>query len=152
MPELPHVTRARLMSKGLSERDADVLMAIDMGREVGYDGVLGQGAVSYFDVVSERRDPKVVVNWYVERAFPSTCSSPFLNPISDTSRITHELLGQLAVRHETFKENTMTTEQLGELIDLVQSGKITGTSGNLTTQRGFKFHLCPISDVCFLPS
>ncbi|KAJ3487724.1 hypothetical protein NLI96_g3341 [Meripilus lineatus] len=122
MPELPHVTRARLMSRGLSERDADVLMAIDMGREVGYDGVLGQGAVSYFDVVSERRDPKVVVNW-----------------------ITHELLGQLAVRHETFKENTMTTEQLGELIDLVQSGKITGTSGktilrNILTSRS---HVMP---------
>ena len=52
MPELPHVTRARLLAKGLSERDADVLMAIDMGREVGYDGELGQGAVSFFDNVS----------------------------------------------------------------------------------------------------
>lgn len=65
MPDLPPETRARLLAQGLSERDADVLMAIDMGREVGYDGVLGHGAVSYFDTVARGRDPKTVVNWYV---------------------------------------------------------------------------------------
>ncbi|CAL1700292.1 unnamed protein product [Somion occarium] len=108
MPELPQETRSRLLAQGLSERDADVLMAIDMGREVGYDGVLGHGAVAYFDTVSRGRDPKVVVNW-----------------------ITHELLGQLALRKETFKENRFSTEQLGELIDLVQSKRITGTSGRM---------------------
>ena len=73
MPELPNVTRARLLAQGLSERDADVLMAIDMGREVGFDGELGQGAVSFFDNVSANRDPKVVVNWYVESVLQRTC-------------------------------------------------------------------------------
>lgn len=77
MPELPNVTRARLLARGLSERDADVLMAIDMGREVGYDGELGQGAVSFFDNVSANRDPKVVVNWYVESMLHSTCRLSF---------------------------------------------------------------------------
>lgn len=67
MPELPHVTKARLLAKGLSERDVDVLMAIDMGKEVGYDGELGQGAVAYFDTISQNRDPKVVVNWHVPK-------------------------------------------------------------------------------------
>ena len=41
-------------------------------------------------------------------------------------RITHELLGQLALRNETFKENPLSAEQLGNLIDLVQSKNITG--------------------------
>ncbi len=41
-------------------------------------------------------------------------------------RITHELLGQLAFRNETFKENPITIEQMGELVDLVQAGKVTG--------------------------
>jgi aspartyl-tRNA(Asn)/glutamyl-tRNA(Gln) amidotransferase subunit B len=65
MPELPDVTRARLVNLGLSGRDADVLMAVDSGREVGFDGELGKGAVAYFDTLSQQRDPKVVVNWFV---------------------------------------------------------------------------------------
>ncbi|KAI0080877.1 Glutamyl-tRNA amidotransferase B subunit [Panus rudis PR-1116 ss-1] len=112
MPDLPHETRARLLSRGLSERDVDVLMSIDMGREVGYDGVLGHGAVHYFDSVSHGRDPKVVANW-----------------------INHELLGQLALRQQTFRDNPLTVDQLGEIIDLVQNKKITGTSGREILRR-----------------
>lgn len=65
MPELPDATRVRLQNKGLSVRDTDVLMAIDAGREVGIDGTVGRGAVTYFDAISQNRDPKVVVNWCV---------------------------------------------------------------------------------------
>jgi len=63
MPELPDATRARLLSMGLSERDADVLMTIDAGREVGFDGELGKGAITYFNNLVQGRDPKIVVNW-----------------------------------------------------------------------------------------
>ena len=63
MPELPTATRARLLDQGLSERDVDVLMDVDSGREVGFDGELGRGAVAYFDQVSRGRDPKAAVNW-----------------------------------------------------------------------------------------
>ena len=63
MPELPEATRTRLLSMGLLRRDADVLMDVDSGREVGFDGQLGQGPVAYFDQVSQGRDPKTVVNW-----------------------------------------------------------------------------------------
>ncbi|GBE79803.1 Glutamyl-tRNA(Gln) amidotransferase subunit B, mitochondrial [Sparassis crispa] len=119
MPELPDATRARLEELGLSRRDTDVLMDIDAGREVGYDGILGQGALAYFDAVSVDRDPRVVVNW-----------------------ITHELLGQLAFRQETFQENPMSVEQMGDLIDLVQSGKLTGTSGK-TILRHILTHRSP---------
>jgi len=108
MPELPDATRARLQDIGLSRRDTDVLMDVDSGREVGFDGELGQGAVAYFDQVSVGRDPKAVVNW-----------------------ITHELLGQLAFRNETFSANPISIEQMGNLIDLVTSGQITGTSGKI---------------------
>ncbi|TBU33054.1 Glutamyl-tRNA amidotransferase B subunit [Dichomitus squalens] len=106
MPELPDATRERLLAQGLSQRDVEVLMDVDSGREVGFDGELGRGAVAYFDKVSRGRDPKAVVNW-----------------------ITHELLGQLAFRNETFRENPISVEQMGELVDLVQGGKVTGTSG-----------------------
>ena len=63
MPELPEATRVRLQALGLSQRDAEVLMAVDSGREVHYDGEVGRGAVAYFDTVANGRDPKTVVNW-----------------------------------------------------------------------------------------
>lgn len=63
MPELPEATRARLLSMGLSERDTDVLMTIDAGREVAFDGELGSGAITYFNSLVQGRDPKIVVNW-----------------------------------------------------------------------------------------
>jgi aspartyl-tRNA(Asn)/glutamyl-tRNA(Gln) amidotransferase subunit B len=65
MPELPDATRARLLALGLSDRDVTVLMSVDAGREVGYDGVLGSGAVSFLDAVAIGHDPKIAANWYV---------------------------------------------------------------------------------------
>ncbi len=69
MPELPDATRARLLEQGLSQRDVEVLMDVDSGREVRFDGELGRGAVAYFEEVSRGRDPKTVVNWYVTILF-----------------------------------------------------------------------------------
>ncbi|KIM76374.1 hypothetical protein PILCRDRAFT_77807 [Piloderma croceum F 1598] len=107
MPELPGAMRSRLCSQGLSKRDTEVLMSVDSGREVGFDGEPGSGgAVAYFESLSKGRDPKIVVNW-----------------------MTHELLGQLGARKETFTQNPVSVEQMGELIDMVQDGSITGTSG-----------------------
>ena len=40
--------------------------------------------------------------------------------------MTHELLGQLAARKEKFTQNPISVEQMGELIDMVQNGNITG--------------------------
>ncbi|KAL5508185.1 hypothetical protein ACEPAH_5804 [Sanghuangporus vaninii] len=106
MPELPEQIRARLLAKGLSERDVDFLMSIDAGREVGFDGTLGGGFISYFDEVSNNRNAKIAINW-----------------------ITHDLYGLLVARKENFKDNVISAGQLGELIDLVESKKLTGTSG-----------------------
>ena len=66
MPELPSATRARLATIGLTPRDIDVIMSVDAGREVGFDGDLGSGAVAYFDAVALNRDPKIVVNWQAD--------------------------------------------------------------------------------------
>jgi len=109
-PTLPAVTLARLQSEyGLSPRDAEVLMSIDAGSEVGFDGAPGPGgAVRYFESVARGREAKAAVNW-----------------------ITHDLLGQLATRKETFAENPVSAQTMGELIDLVTSGKITSTSGKV---------------------
>lgn len=64
MPEPLEATRLRLLAQGLSPRDTEVLMSVDSGREVGFDGEPGTGgAVAYFDGLSKSRDPKVVVNW-----------------------------------------------------------------------------------------
>jgi aspartyl-tRNA(Asn)/glutamyl-tRNA(Gln) amidotransferase subunit B len=40
----------------------------------------------------------------------------------------HELLGQLTSRKQDFQSNTLTVQQLAELIDLVQGKILTGTS------------------------
>ncbi|KAK7048216.1 Glutamyl-tRNA amidotransferase subunit B, mitochondrial [Favolaschia claudopus] len=103
MPELPWVTRARLVREcKLSEQDADILLNLDAGRD-------GRSAVAYFDdLCKQSRKPTVVFNWMV-----------------------HELLGRLHTARLTFADNPLSTSQLGELIDLVQSGALTGTSGKL---------------------
>lgn len=104
MPELPDAIHKRLLAQGLSVQDTNVLMTADAGREMGMDGTFGQGGVvAYFDAVSEGRDPKIVVNWIVQVLF-----------------------GQLAARNRTFAENPITVAQLGSLVDMVQSGVITG--------------------------
>jgi len=41
----------------------------------------------------------------------------------------HELLGQLAARKETFSDNPVSVVHMGELVDMVQNGNITGKSG-----------------------
>ncbi|ELU38365.1 glutamyl-tRNA(Gln) amidotransferase [Rhizoctonia solani AG-1 IA] len=112
MPTLPTQTRERLVSTyKLSSRDVDVLMGIDAGADVGFDGEEPSrlGAVAYFEsVVRGGRDPKIVANWLL-----------------------HELIGQLSLRSQTFADNPLTPERLGELVDAVESHVITGTSGKL---------------------
>ncbi|KAJ7202831.1 GatB/GatE catalytic domain-containing protein [Mycena pura] len=105
MPELPWETRDRLVHiYGLSEQDADILLNVDAERE-GHEG----GAVVYFDrLCKETRDPGVTFNWMV-----------------------HELLERLHAAKLTFVDNPLSSSQFGELVDLVQSGTITCTSGKL---------------------
>ena len=70
MPELPRETRARLMSVGLTEQEAEVLMTVDAGREVRFDGEPARGAVQYFDRLAQGRSAKAAVNWYVRVRTP----------------------------------------------------------------------------------
>ena len=65
MPELPQETRVRLMRVGLTEQEAEVLMTVDAGREVRFDGEPPRGAVQYFDRLAQGRSAKAAVNWYV---------------------------------------------------------------------------------------
>jgi hypothetical protein len=41
----------------------------------------------------------------------------------------HELLGQLAARKDTFSDNLVSVGQMGELVDMVQCGRMTGVYG-----------------------
>lgn len=120
LPPLPQETRSRLLDKfpelKAKEQSLDVLLNVDNGREVAFDGESSGGAVNYFEQlclgendkgqIETRRNPGVVLNWLI-----------------------HELIGQLSVRKQTFNENPLTADQFGELIDLVQNGTVTGTSG-----------------------
>lgn len=76
MPELPQETRARLMNIGLTEQEAEVLMTVDAGREVRFDGEPAKGAVQYFDRLAQGRSAKAAVNWYVcvQASYSVSCS------------------------------------------------------------------------------
>ena len=64
MPPPPRAIRARLLSRGLSHRDVDVLMSIDAGAQVPFDGEMGaMAAIAYFDEAAKGRVPKTVANW-----------------------------------------------------------------------------------------
>ncbi|KAJ7211482.1 Glutamyl-tRNA amidotransferase subunit B, mitochondrial [Mycena haematopus] len=101
MPELPWITRTRLVQE-YELSEQDADILLNLENAQ-------QDAVAYFDCLcKEGRKPRVVFNWMI-----------------------HELLGQLHAAKMTFADNPLTTSQLGELIDLVHSGAITGTSGKL---------------------
>ncbi|KAH9482302.1 Glutamyl-tRNA(Gln) amidotransferase subunit B, mitochondrial [Psilocybe cubensis] len=120
LPSLPWDIRSRLVSKypslNAKEKSLNVLINVNSGKEIGFDGENSGGAVEYFEELCQTpvtggsrptvRDPVVLLNW-----------------------LTHELLGQLASRKETFSDNPLSASQFGELVDLVQDGTITGTSG-----------------------
>ncbi|KAH9977679.1 glutamyl-tRNA amidotransferase [Lactifluus volemus] len=108
MPALAHEIKERLARHGIAPQDVDVLMGIDAGKEVRFDGQRSPGAVAYFEALIKGRNPKAVINWII-----------------------HELLGQLALRKKSFYENPVSLEQMGGLIDMVQNGIVTGSSGKL---------------------
>jgi len=81
---------------------------VDSGSDVGLDGQLNDGAVAYFEASTKGRDSKMVINW-----------------------ILHELLGQLSLRRKPFRENPVSVEQMGGLIDMIRGGIVTGPSGKL---------------------
>ncbi|KAF9006723.1 GatB/GatE catalytic domain-containing protein [Cyathus striatus] len=103
LPALPAHTRARLQEiYALSHRDTEVLLALDAIKDVPLDG----------DIPVEQEKDRA----------PGRMA---LCKVGGNQRLTHELIGQLTARKETFAQNTVRVEQLGELIDLVQEGKIT---------------------------
>ena len=65
MPELPNETMTRLRNAGLNQRDVEFLVSLDAGKSVEHDGIVGNGAIAYFDTVSRGHDAKTVFNWYV---------------------------------------------------------------------------------------
>lgn len=89
-------------------------MGVDAGSDVGFDGEAPSrlGAVAYFEAVvhgGRGRDPKIVANWLL-----------------------HDLIGQLSFRGQTFVDNPLTPERLGELVDAVEGRVITGVSLKLS--------------------
>jgi aspartyl-tRNA(Asn)/glutamyl-tRNA(Gln) amidotransferase subunit B len=79
LPPLPQETRSRLLDKfpelKAKEQSLDVLLNVDNGREVAFDGESSGGAVNYFEQlclgendkgqIETRRNPGVVLKWYI---------------------------------------------------------------------------------------
>jgi aspartyl-tRNA(Asn)/glutamyl-tRNA(Gln) amidotransferase subunit B len=63
MPALAHEIKERLARHGIAPQDIDVLMGIDAGKEVRFDGQRSPGAVAYFEALIKGRNPKAVINW-----------------------------------------------------------------------------------------
>ena len=114
LPELPDARRLRLSQQyGLTSRDVNVLMRV--GSEDERDGRTaikmlqeeeqGADAVEYFETVAKGRSAQTALNWII-----------------------HELMKGLNARNLPFKEWLLPAEYLGQLIDLVESGQVTGTT------------------------
>ncbi|KIM22544.1 hypothetical protein M408DRAFT_332902 [Serendipita vermifera MAFF 305830] len=116
---LPIAGRSEEKKHSDIERGIEVLMTVDAGRTVGWDGDTEPGAVSFFEQtvkhqsppepsgdLTKPRDPRIVLNWII-----------------------HDLLGQLTKRDETFAQNPISPEQLAEIIDAVEAKRITVTAG-----------------------
>lgn len=116
LPEHPDVQRTRLQEQyGLKIRDVNVLMRIgleddrDFRRKVSpppADGFDDAGAVAYFESLSRTRSPHTVIKWIV-----------------------HSLMTALNQHSLAFSASIVPPKVLGELIDLVEAGKLTQTSG-----------------------
>lgn len=79
LPALPWEIRTRLLEKypklTSKEKSLDVLLNVDNGREIGYDGEDSGGAVDYFEKLCQganekqggntTRDASVVLNWFI---------------------------------------------------------------------------------------
>ncbi|SNX87624.1 related to PET112 - putative glutamyl-tRNA(Gln)amidotransferase subunit B, mitochondrial precursor [Melanopsichium pennsylvanicum] len=120
MPELPDARRARLTGQyGLSARDVNVLMRVGSeddreGRtqasaqvessDGGCDGK-NSDAVAYFETVANGRNPQTALNWII-----------------------HELMKGLNARNLPFRHHFLPPHYLGQLIDLVESSQVTGTT------------------------
>ncbi|KAF8514854.1 Glutamyl-tRNA amidotransferase B subunit [Hysterangium stoloniferum] len=106
LPELPDATRQRLAKNyGLVPQDIEVLMSVDAGKDVPYDGEKRRSAVAYFEAVAVGRNPKIVVNWIV-----------------------NEVFAQLTLHKKSFANNPLSEAQLGELIDMVGCGAISSAA------------------------
>ena len=116
LPELPDARRARLSQQyGLAPRDINVLMRV--GSEDERDGRVAMhlsdgdapqtssDAVEYFESVASGRNPQTALNWII-----------------------HELMKGLNARNLPFREWFLPADYLGQLIDLVESGQVTGTT------------------------
>ncbi|GAK66692.1 glutamyl-tRNA amidotransferase [Moesziomyces antarcticus] len=114
LPELPDAKRARLSKQyGLASRDINVLMRVGSeddrdGRvvaSIGEDGQASSDAVEYFERVAEGRNAQTALNWII-----------------------HELMKGLNARNLPFRQWYLPAHYLGQLIDLVEAGQVTGTT------------------------
>lgn len=103
LPESFEQQRRRLVEQyQISLRDVNVLMRIGLEDE----RIVGGDAVSYFEQLAKGRDARVALNW-----------------------VTQVLLRNLNSQEMSFADNSIKASLLGQLIDLVEGGQCTSTTG-----------------------
>jgi aspartyl-tRNA(Asn)/glutamyl-tRNA(Gln) amidotransferase subunit B len=105
LPELPTNRRDRLLKQyGVGLREANVLMRI--GQDDGErEDEADLDPVAYYEEVARGRDGKMVINWLV-----------------------HELLKALNANAKTFGQCPIEPQAFGQLLDLIEQGKVTKSS------------------------
>lgn len=137
MPKQPKQLRTALLEQGLTDSNVDVLMNIDTTLDIPTDGAANdqKTAVNYvtrlLQAPDSKRNPQHAFNWLVELHFSFTRLLTILN----NGRVAHELLGQLTARGQKFKDNTITPKHMGQLLDLLSAGRLTGEAPCLNTAR-----------------
>ncbi|KAF9057833.1 Glutamyl-tRNA amidotransferase subunit B, mitochondrial [Panaeolus papilionaceus] len=123
LPPLPWEIRKRLLDKYPSlshkEQSLDVMLSIDSSKDINPDGEPSVGIISFFEQLCE---PSTSSRQPLDPAFVINCT---------LYRLTHELLGQLAARKQSFAQNPLSVEQFRDLVHLVDNKTLTGTSGKL---------------------
>jgi aspartyl-tRNA(Asn)/glutamyl-tRNA(Gln) amidotransferase subunit B len=104
LPESLEEQRKRLVEQyQLPLRDVNVLMRIGLEDEK----IVNADAVAYFEQLAKGRDAKVALNW-----------------------VTQVLLRNLNSQELSFADNSVEASHLGNLIDLVEGGQCTSTTGS----------------------
>ncbi|KAI9490523.1 Aspartyl/glutamyl-tRNA amidotransferase subunit B [Zychaea mexicana] len=113
-PDLPPLVLTNTYIESLShelpelpdETRARIMERYNMSLDDAHALLNEPGSLAFFEKVCQGRNPQAVLNWTV-----------------------NDLFGELAKREIPFTKSPISIEQMGSLVDLVQSNKITGKIG-----------------------
>jgi len=112
MPDTPREIIQRLTKSGLSDLQIQILLNVHLSETAKSTHQDYIGPLQFFEEVSTGRAARVVANWMI-----------------------NELLGQLSFRSLSFAHNPISPEQMGELIDMTEDGRVKRTAAKAILRR-----------------